>query len=659
MKVRINPGAILLTIAAALIFLGCDNLNGGGGAPADKTALNNAISAANAAKEGVEVDTDGTHIPAEKVWVTQEVMDSFNNAISAAQAAANDAGASQGDVDSAAGALTTATTVFNNSKKNGTLRPIDTAIKMAKDAKEGVEVDPVIDGDTVPGTVWVSASALAALDAAISAAEAAAGNTGASESELNVVLNALNAALETFTAAKQIVPQPDKTNLNAVIESALAAMAGVEINDNAANVPMDSFYVTQTEWDALAGPLAAAQAASGSAAATANQVSAAESALSPAIAPFTAAKKTGTNSVRIEYYVNPAAGNDSNAGSAASPLKTVKAALSRISTAYSGPGWPQSGSDPRAAGITITGEVTWTTEAPSSSVNLVWISGTYPPITLKGTGTLNAQGTAAAPRRVLCIGWNQKVILEGTLTFTGGYRTEPDGTGGGVLVQDSSAFTMNGGEISGNTAGHGGGVFVRTGSVFTMNNGRISGNTTIPDDNGNDGSGGGVGLNSATFFMNGGEISGNTTGGGGGGIELYHSTLIMNGGKISNNSANGGGGVGVYGEYIASTFTMNGGEISGNTASWVGGVALDFNADIFVSTFTKTGGIIYGDTDNVHSPGSKENTSTGYNNHAVQVEDYGGNPVRWYRSATAFETDNISSTTGKGLSESGNPPYKQ
>ncbi len=60
--------------------------------------------------------------------------------------------------------------------------------------------------------------------------------------------------------------------------------------------------------------------------------------------------------------------------------------------------------------------------------------------------------------------------------------------GCGVYVGPGGAFTMNGGEIKGNTTNVsdacGGGVFMSTGTTFTMNGGEISGNTATG--NGND-----------------------------------------------------------------------------------------------------------------------------------------------------------------------------
>lgn len=49
--------------------------------------------------------------------------------------------------------------------------------------------------------------------------------------------------------------------------------------------------------------------------------------------------------------------------------------------------------------------------------------------------------------------------------------------GGGILLGNGSIFTMNGGEISGNTANGGGGVAI-IGSTMVMNGGKISNNST-------------------------------------------------------------------------------------------------------------------------------------------------------------------------------------
>ena len=161
--------------------------------------------------------------------------------------------------------------------------------------------------------------------------------------------------------------------------------------------------------------------------------------------------------------------------------------------------------------------------------------------------------------------------------------------GGGVYNDYGSTFNMSGGEISGNTAGYGGGVY-NEGSTFTMKGGEVSGNTAY--------CGGGVYNNAnSTFNMSDGEISGNFATdnyGGGGGVHNYDSTFNMSGGEISGNTADYGYGGGVYN--YDSTFTMKGGKISGNTAGLGGGVC-----NYSGSTFTMEGGEISGNT--VHRDG--------------------------------------------------------
>jgi uncharacterized repeat protein (TIGR02543 family) len=218
------------------------------------------------------------------------------------------------------------------------------------------------------------------------------------------------------------------------------------------------------------------------------------------------------------------------------------------------------------------------------------------------------------------------VYVAGTFTMNGGeisgntvhsYISSYETYGGGVYVV-SGTFTMNGGEISGNTAisngtrsSYGGGVYADSGTTFTMNGGEISGNTASASTASSNSSilvyGGGVCVASGTTFtMTGGKISGNTAindstyafsdvGGGG----VYASIFTMTGGEISGNTAISNGTRSSYGGgvQIASggknIFTMSDGKISGNTASRGGGVGVTTNSG---ETFTMTGGEISGNT---------------------------------------------------------------
>ena len=216
---------------------------------------------------------------------------------------------------------------------------------------------------------------------------------------------------------------------------------------------------------------------------------------------------------------------------------------------------------------------------------------------------------------IRCIGSSSGggVYVDGSGTFTMNGGTISGNTassfGGGVYVGGSRTFTMNGGTISGNTAGvRGGGVYLYGLTVnFTMNGGTISGNTA--KDGGGvyvasnskftmkgdaiirenilaaDGKGGGVFLQSGTFEMESGAISGGKAKFGGG-VYISAGRFTMNDGTIINNTASSAGG-GVYVLTPPCTFTMNGGTISENTATNGGG-------SIVFGTLTMSGGTISG-----------------------------------------------------------------
>jgi fibronectin type 3 domain-containing protein len=242
--------------------------------------------------------------------------------------------------------------------------------------------------------------------------------------------------------------------------------------------------------------------------------------------------------------------------------------------------------------------------------------------------------------------------------------------GGGVSV-GSGTFIMNGGAISENTVdssssspAQGGGVYVGSGA-FTMIDGTISGNTASSSTSSS--SGGGVYVGDGYFSMNGGAISGNTassstSGSSGGGVFINrisgsNGTFTMNGGTISGNTANTGGGI-----YVNGTFTMYGGTISGNTAT---GSSNSYGGGVWVyrlGSFIKqprgstNSGIIYGSEAVGNDANGVPLRNTASSGHAVYCD--ASSSVRM-RNTTANQTDQITASTGRGLSASGNPPYGQ
>ena len=172
---------------------------------------------------------------------------------------------------------------------------------------------------------------------------------------------------------------------------------------------------------------------------------------------------------------------------------------------------------------------------------------------------------------------NEKKSRSGSFYLHGGKITDNHGSeGGGVYVMNY--FSMDGGEVSNNTAtGNGGGIYMEVGSI-SLSGGKVTGNRAGGD-------GGGVCTyaystdRSVVNLSGNAEISDNYAGGRGGGVYLYvynylgngnYCQLTMDSGKITGNTSVGEGG-GVYadaadGNYkFRSTVNVKGGaQITGN-----------------------------------------------------------------------------------------------
>jgi len=210
--------------------------------------------------------------------------------------------------------------------------------------------------------------------------------------------------------------------------------------------------------------------------------------------------------------------------------------------------------------------------------------------TLRLDGEITLQGRSANSAPLVFVGLGGTLITEEGSGITGNNNTVSPG-GGGVRVD--GAFTMNGGEVSHNSASGGagwlggGGVFVHMGGVFEMEAGTVRNNTA------NNSGGVHVGL-FGIFTMRGGEILDNASGSAAGGV-MVHGGFDMYKGRISGNTTPGnGGGVLVYADGEgAGVFTMHNGEISDNEAlndsDWLGGGGVMVLAG---GTFTMNGGSI-------------------------------------------------------------------
>jgi hypothetical protein len=270
--------------------------------------------------------------------------------------------------------------------------------------------------------------------------------------------------------------------------------------------------------------------------------------------------------------------------------------------------------------ITVTADETIAPQTLSVIDNLNLVNTN---ITLKGSGGERIIDLSTNGSLFTLTAFNSTNKITLTLDADITLRGRPENNASLVTVKDNAILVMQAGSrITGNTysgsGANGSGVHIAAGA-FTMNGGEISGNNA-------NGNGGGVYSTSASasFIMNGGIISGNTAKGSGGGVYSSSATsFTMRGGIIRDNTAKEKGG-GIYSAPSSSasaSFLMNGGIISGNTAAGGGGI---YFTTTYSGTFTKNGGVIYGNTDPPalpHTPGSNENTATDGIGHAVLSGD--------------------------------------
>ena len=231
-------------------------------------------------------------------------------------------------------------------------------------------------------------------------------------------------------------------------------------------------------------------------------------------------------------------------------------------------------------------------------------------------------------------------LNNGVLTLAGGEISDNTAKFGGGVYLNNGTFSMNGGSISGNTATNaGGGVYLYNNSSFTLNDGSIDGNSSKDA--------GGVyyyGGSGAKWTMNGGEISGNTATEYGGGVYNYcysgTTPFAMTAGKISNNTASYGGGVYDRSSYTGYRFTMSGGTISGNTAVYGGGLYRAGNFAMTGGTISDNRATTYGGA--VYSP--SDYTFSMANDAYIPAGEYGDNDVYLENSSSSYITVTVTLT---------------
>lgn len=201
---------------------------------------------------------------------------------------------------------------------------------------------------------------------------------------------------------------------------------------------------------------------------------------------------------------------------------------------------------------------------------------------------------------------------------------------GAVFVKYSAEFVLNDGTITGNCAHDGAG-----GGVAVMDE--------LPTEE-----------HGTAFTMNGGTISNNTASGyrcSGGGIYSCSNCVSLLGGRIENNSAYDGGGIYSEGNTeIYTTLHIQNALITGNTADQGGGLWFCPTGD--AKLYMQNGAVIYGNTaasagDDFASP---EVATGAGGNGGVTLPDYfpNGKVIQWFSDGFLYAPAGNRGTSGQG-----------
>ncbi|MEZ4593665.1 MAG: choice-of-anchor Q domain-containing protein [Chloroflexota bacterium] len=281
----------------------------------------------------------------------------------------------------------------------------------------------------------------------------------------------------------------------------------------------------------------------------------------------------------------------------------------------------------------------------------IYINATLANLTMNG-GKINGNiGNTANTNNAFAAGGVH--LTTGSMTMNSGeIRGNQGYRGGGILATSSGTFIMNNGLIIDNEAQFGGGIYVQNvNASATINGGQITQNRSLANTFG----GGGFYIFQGLITMNGGELSQNSAVNDGGGMEIGDSAgrFVMNGGVISGNAAGGTGG-GIYSD--EGVITINGGTLHSNTSGENGGAIAATSAGVASVTRINASAILTntstaGSGGAIYSEGILTVTNVTLNgNSAISggglFNDVGG---------TAVLTNNtITNNSGDGIANAGN-----
>lgn len=259
----------------------------------DPRPLKQSIATATSKKTAAKVAGSGDYDFGTQV-TDQASVDALGKAITTAQAVVDGYGETvftQGELDAAKATLDAAVKAFD-----ATLKPL-TADKSGLTAQESryttlkQGVSTSANGkDIAFGGKWVTSAEQSAADTALSTARSTV-EAATKQSQINSAVSTLKSALDTYQAAIKTATK-DAAALDAAISAANAAKADVQASDQeGADLPAGSKYVTTAQMKALTDAIAAATTAK-TASTTQAQLDAATSTLTTATSTFEGQIKT-------------------------------------------------------------------------------------------------------------------------------------------------------------------------------------------------------------------------------------------------------------------------------------------------------------------------------------------------------------------------------
>jgi hypothetical protein len=340
---------LAITLALSFVFIGCPGTGSPPPADADKDALIAAISAANSAKEGVVVDTAAANVEFGTKWVEQSVMNTFTEAITAAEAVKNNGSATQNQVDTAENMLVDAKDTFiairdgiGHSGTKVTKDALIAAIAAANETKN-ILVVATMASEVPIGTKWVLVGDKNTYQTAINTAQTVVDNANADQAGIDSAIATLATATTDFTDAQydgegEDIILADKTELLTALNAANTAKSGVTTNfaTNPDDVSPGVKYVLEDVLTTLNNAITAAQTVYDTLSAAQDAVDAQTGTLTTATGTFTSAIETGSDTTTVKGALGSAI---SSANTNADSVEVAAAA----ENVYEGTKWVTSG----------------------------------------------------------------------------------------------------------------------------------------------------------------------------------------------------------------------------------------------------------------------------------------------------------------------------